>query len=80
VLRQVLGQGLLMLAAGQPIGMAAALGISSFLEKLLFGVKARDPITYAGMAVVIAGIALAANWIPARRAAAIDPIGALRSE
>ncbi len=80
VLRQVLGQGLLMLAAGLPAGIAAALGISRFLEKLLFGVKARDPITYAAMAALVAGIALAANWIPARRAAAIDPMNALRSE
>lgn len=80
VLRHVLGQGLLMLAAGLPIGIAAALSISSFVEKLLFGVKARDPITYAVMAALVAGIALAANWIPARRAAAIDPMHALRSE
>ncbi len=80
VMRQVLGHGLLMLAAGLPIGVAAALGASNLLGKLLFGVKARDPITYVLVALVIAAIALAANWIPARRAAAIDPIRALRSE
>jgi ABC-type antimicrobial peptide transport system permease subunit len=69
-----------LLAVGLPIGVTAALGASGYLEKLLFGVRARDPITYVIMGTVVAGVALVANWIPARRAATIEPMRALRSE
>jgi predicted permease len=80
VKRGVLSQGLVLLAVGLPIGVTAALGASGYLEKLLLGVRARDPITYVIMGTVVAGVALIANWIPARRAATIEPMRALRSE
>jgi putative ABC transport system permease protein len=73
-------QGLVMLAIGVPLGVAAMLGISAVIQDLLFGVKARDPIVYGAMTLAIAAIALAANLVPARRAAAVAPMEALRSE
>ncbi len=80
VMRQVLRDGVAMLVIGIPLGIAAMIALSGVVENLLFGVKARDPVTYAAVALAIAVIALAANWIPARRAAAIAPTEALRSE
>ena len=80
VMRQVLRHGLTMLAVAVPAGIVAMLAASQLVENLLFGVKARDPLTYAAVALTIAAIALAANLIPARRAAAIAPTEALRSE
>ncbi len=80
VLRQILGHGLLLLSIGVPLGILATLGVSSALAKLLFGVQARDPWTYSLAAAGVALIALAANLIPARRAATIAPSEALRTE
>jgi ABC-type antimicrobial peptide transport system permease subunit len=79
-MRQVLRQGFVMLAIGLPLGVIALVGISRFLDDLLFGVKARDPLVYAAVALSIAVIALAANLAPARRAAAVAPMEALRNE
>jgi predicted permease len=80
VMRQVLGHGMVMLAIALPAGLAGTLAVSGLVENLLFGVKARDPLTYAAVAVAMAAVALAANLVPARRAAAIAPTEALRSE
>jgi predicted permease len=80
VMRGMLRDGLVMLAIGAPAGLAAMLALSRPVERLLFGVDARDPLTYAAVAAAIAIIALAANLIPALRACAIAPLDALRSE
>ncbi|MBI1951114.1 MAG: hypothetical protein HYS34_07105 [Acidobacteria bacterium] len=61
-------------------GLAVALALSRALAGLLFGVTATDPLTYAGVAGLISGVAFLASWLPARKATSIDPVIALRSE
>lgn len=80
VLKVVLGRGLLLAGAGLLAGIAAALALTRVLASLLFGVKATDPWTYAAVSILLAGVALVAGFIPARRATRIDPVVALRFE
>jgi putative ABC transport system permease protein len=80
VVRQTLGHGLRLLALGVPIGIAATLGLASVLQRALFGLSARDPQTYTAAAIAVSAVVLASNIVPARRAARIDPIQALRAE
>ena len=65
---------------GIAVGLGAALGIGRLIASLLYGLKAWDPATLAGAAGLLAVTALAASWIPARRAAGVDPMIALRHE
>jgi predicted permease len=80
VVRMVVGGGARLAAAGIGIGVALALGLSRVLRGMLFGVGAFDLLTYAGLALVLALIALLASWLPARRAARVDPNLALRAD
>ena len=80
VLRLVLGAGMKMAAAGLLIGLATALGLTRLMSGLLFGVSPTDPITFAAVALLLMAVALAACYIPARRAMRVDPIVALRYE
>ena len=80
VLGLMVGQGMRMTLLGVGIGLVLALGLGRLLSALLFGVKAHDPVTFAGVAVLLAGVALVASWLPARRATRIDPTTALRAE
>jgi hypothetical protein len=76
----VLGQVGRMLLVGCGVGLAAALAIGRAAQSLLFGLDGRDPVAIVGAAVVISAVALAAGYVPARRASRVDPVGALRSE
>lgn len=80
VLRLVLGQGTKMALIGVAVGIAVALGLTRLMANQLFGVSAHDPLTFGGVAVVLILVALAACYLPARRAMRVDPIVALRYE
>jgi putative ABC transport system permease protein len=80
VLGMVLGQGTKLIALGVCIGVAAALGLTSLMRSLLFGVRFTDPLTFIGVAILLTLVALTACYIPARRATRVDPMVALRYE
>jgi len=80
VLRLMLGEGMKMALLGVAIGIAAALGLTQLMTKMLFGVSAADPITFCAVAFILTSVALTACYIPARRAMRVDPMVALRYE
>jgi ABC-type antimicrobial peptide transport system permease subunit len=80
ILRRALGDGLLPVGLGVAAGLAGTLVVSRLLSGLLFGVGATDPFTLAAATFALAATALLATWIPARRAARLDPMEALRHE
>jgi predicted permease len=80
VLGLVLRQGLRLAFVGIVVGILGALGVTRLLESMLYGVTSTDLVTFAVAPVVLLGVAAVACWIPAHRAARIDPLGALRQE
>jgi len=78
ILRLVLGQGLGLAVAGVAIGLGVAFALTRVLESLLYHVSATDPATFAGIALLLVVVVLAASYFPARRATRIDPVAALR--
>ena len=80
VMRMVLHQGLKLALAGSVIGVLCALVVARLMRGLLYGVSANDPATFAGVTVLLTGVALVACYIPARRVMRVDPIIALRYE
>ena len=80
IVKLVLGEGLRLGLVGVVVGIACALALTRVMRNLLYGVSATDPITFFAVSAVLVGVALAACYLPARRAARVDPIVALRFE
>jgi predicted permease len=80
VLRLILMQGAKMALIGIAVGLAGSFALTRLMSKMLFGVGAYDPLTFAGVALLLIGVALAACYVPARRAMRVDPMTALRYE
>ena len=80
MMRLLLGEGMSVILIGLAMGLAGSLALTRFLSSLLFGVTATDPLTFAGVAFLLALVALAACYIPARRGMRLDPVIALRHE
>ena len=76
----VMRQGLAPVALGTAIGVAGAVGVAQLIRSVLYGGKALDPVTFVAVPLALVGVAMLATWIPARRAAAVDPVLALRQE
>ena len=80
VVRMIAGQGVRLALLGIVFGAVGAAGVTQGLRSLLFNVSATDPLSYAGVALFLVAVAMAAAWLPARRATRVDPIIALRTE
>ena len=80
ILRMVLRQGLGLAIIGAAVGLVAALIVSHLMAGLLYGVRPTDPLTFAGVALLLIGVGLLACYIPARRVLRVDPLVALRYE
>ena len=78
ILRAVLRQGLWLVIAGAAVGLVCALLVSHVMAGLLYGVRPTDSLTFIGVTIFLAGVALLASYIPARRAMKLDPMCALR--
>jgi len=80
VLRVVVGQGLRLTLTGIVLGLAGAFCLTRLVSRLLYGVDSLDPLTFGSVSLILAGVGLLACYVPARRAAQVDPMVALRSE
>jgi putative ABC transport system permease protein len=78
IMRMILRQGLELAIAGAAAGLVCALVVSHLMAGLLYGVSPNDPLTFVGLTIVLAAVALAACYIPARKAMKVDPMFALR--
>lgn len=80
IFRLIVGQAMLLVAISLAIGLAGAFAATRLLSSLLFGVGTWDPATFGAIVLLISAVSFLATWLPARRAANVDPIIALRSE
>jgi ABC-type antimicrobial peptide transport system permease subunit len=78
VARQILGEGLRLALIGAAVGLGLALGTTRLLRAMFVEVSARDPVTLASVTLLLVLVAMAASWLPARSASAVDPLGAMR--
>jgi len=78
--RLIVGQGMAVAVGGAVVGLVGALGLTRLMSSLLYGVGASDPATFLVVSLLLGAVALAASYIPARRATRIDPLTALRCE
>ncbi len=76
----VVRQGMVVSAGGVILGVLGAVAATRLISSWLYGIEATDPVTFAGVSLVLVGITLLATYVPARRAARVDPLIALRSE
>ena len=80
VVRMIVGEGARVAVLGALIGIAGAMATTRLLSRWLYGVSPTEPAVFAGLSIAMVAVALLACWIPARRAARVDPIDSLRSE
>jgi ABC-type antimicrobial peptide transport system permease subunit len=80
IMRLVIRQAVVLVGIGIGVGLVAALGLTRVMASLLFGVSATDAVTYTLLAVLLGVVALVASYVPARRAASVPPIVALRHD
>src|SRR5262249_28680190 len=80
VARMIVREGALVAVAGLAAGLLTAFAGGRFIEALLYGISPRDPAVFAGTAALLLGVVLLACWVPARRAARLSPLEALRTE
>ncbi|HEY6830651.1 MAG TPA: ABC transporter permease [Gemmatimonadaceae bacterium] len=78
--RMVIGEGVILTVVGVAVGLAASLAGARLIAKLLYNVKTSDPLTFAGVALLLGAVAACASYIPARRAARVDPLVAMRGD
>jgi putative ABC transport system permease protein len=80
IIRLVMGEGLMLTAVGMALGIAVSLAVSNYLRSLVYGISERDPLTYTVAIVVILVAAVLGCWRPAAKAAAANPVDAMRAE
>jgi ABC-type antimicrobial peptide transport system permease subunit len=80
VVRLIVRQGMTLALVGVVIGVSAAFGLARLISSMLFGVSPTDPITFLGVAFILGAVAMVASYVPARRAARVDPLIAVRQQ